>query len=276
MRWIAISESSVAARPSELSIVDLDLGGAALADALAAGRDHVLHRGAADRAGALLAERPEHRVGDVRLAGAVGADDHADARRELQLRPLGERLEPLHLDRSQIHALVLGPERQGSRLQSDATAPSSPPSRSSACSAAACSAAFLLRPLPVPTRSESTIAATSKVRRCGGPGFADHLVAYARAAPRQQLLQRRLEVDRRLERVLDPGLEGVAPRRRRRGRSRRRGSRRRSAPRSPPAAAASRRAGPRPGSPSSSLGLGRRAASPARRARGRPRRRRRR
>ena len=83
-----------------LGVVDrhLDFGEAALADALAAGRDHVLHRGAADRARALLAQRPEHRVGDVRLAGAVGADDHADAGRELQPRPLGERLEPLHLD----------------------------------------------------------------------------------------------------------------------------------------------------------------------------------
>src|SRR6185295_5166229 len=93
-------------RGTALGVVDhyLDLGRAALADALAAGRDHVLHRGTADRPRALLAERPEHRVGDVRLARAVGADDHADAGRELQPRPLGERLEPLHLDRSQIHA----------------------------------------------------------------------------------------------------------------------------------------------------------------------------
>ena len=49
------------------------------------------------------------------LAGAVGADDHADAGRELEARPLGERLEPLHRDRSQIHALA--PRiAQGSRL----------------------------------------------------------------------------------------------------------------------------------------------------------------
>src|SRR6187549_1529508 len=98
-------------RGAPLAVVDrhLDLGGAALADALAAGRDHVLHRGAADRAGALLAERPEHRVGDVALAGAVGADDDADARRELQARALGERLEPLHLDRLQIHRCSSAP-----------------------------------------------------------------------------------------------------------------------------------------------------------------------
>ncbi len=62
-------------RSAAFRVVDhhLDFGGATLADALAAGRDHVLHRSAADRSGALLAERPEHGVGDVRLAGAVRA-----------------------------------------------------------------------------------------------------------------------------------------------------------------------------------------------------------
>ena len=97
------------ARGASFGVVDhdLDLGGPAPADALAAGGDHVLHRGAADRPGALLAERPEHGVGDVRLAGAVGADDHADAGRELQPRPFGERLEPLHVDRFQIHLIRL-------------------------------------------------------------------------------------------------------------------------------------------------------------------------
>ena len=88
-----------------LGVVDrhLDLGGAALADALAAGRDHVLHRCSPDRPRALLAEGPEDGVGDIRLAGPVGTDDHADARGELEPGPLGERLESLHLDRSQIH-----------------------------------------------------------------------------------------------------------------------------------------------------------------------------
>ena len=99
---------------------DLDLGGAALADALAAGGDHVLHRGAADRARALLAERPEDGVGDVALAGAVGADDHADAGRELEAHPLGERLEPLHRDRFQIHALF-APPMPRLAVESDAT-----------------------------------------------------------------------------------------------------------------------------------------------------------
>ncbi len=86
---------------------DLDLGRAPLADVFTAGGDHVLHRGAADRSRALLAERPEDGVGDVALAGAVGADDHADAGRELEVHPLGERLEPLHRDRFQIHGFVI-------------------------------------------------------------------------------------------------------------------------------------------------------------------------
>ena len=129
--------------------------------------------------------------------------------------------------------------------------PISRPSCASACSAATCSAAFLLRPSPAPTRSESTIAATSKVRRCGGPGCGDHLVAYARPAPGQQLLQGGLEVDPGLRRRARSAARRPRPPRPRCARSRRRGSRRRSAPRSPPAAAARRRAGPRPGSPPS-------------------------
>ena len=47
--------------------------------------------------------------------------------------------------------------------------PAQSPSRFSARSAATCSAAFLLRPAPVPTRSPSTVASTSKVRWCAGP-----------------------------------------------------------------------------------------------------------
>ncbi len=44
-----------------------------------------------------------------------------------------------------------------------------PSRRSSAASAATCSAAFLLRPEPLPTSSPARRAATSKVRSCGGP-----------------------------------------------------------------------------------------------------------
>ena len=74
---------------------ELDLGRAARLHAVAAAEDHVLHRLAADRERRLLAHRPQHGVGDVRLARAVGPDDHGDAGRELQPRAVGERLEAL-------------------------------------------------------------------------------------------------------------------------------------------------------------------------------------
>ena len=51
--------------------LDLRLG--ARLDAVRAGEDHVLHRLAAHRDRRLLAHRPQHGVGDVRLAGAVRA-----------------------------------------------------------------------------------------------------------------------------------------------------------------------------------------------------------
>ena len=74
---------------------------------LAAGRaaeDHVLHRLAAHRHRRLLPERPQHGVGDVRLARAVGPDDHAHAGPELEPGAVGERLEALQRDRLQVHA----------------------------------------------------------------------------------------------------------------------------------------------------------------------------
>ena len=46
------------------------------------------------------------------------------------------------------------------------------PSASSAASAAACSASFFDRPEPRATSSPPIIAATSKVRSCGGPSSA--------------------------------------------------------------------------------------------------------
>src|SRR6185437_539319 len=44
-----------------------------------------------------------------------------------------------------------------------------PPRRSSACLAAACSAAFFERPVPTPASSPSITAAHLNVRSCGGP-----------------------------------------------------------------------------------------------------------
>ncbi len=46
---------------------------------------------------------PDDRVGDVRLAGAVRADDDGDARLELQLERVRERLEAAQAERAQVH-----------------------------------------------------------------------------------------------------------------------------------------------------------------------------
>ena len=46
---------------------------------------------------------PDDRVGDVRLAGAVRADDHGHARLELELDRVDERLEAADLDRLEMH-----------------------------------------------------------------------------------------------------------------------------------------------------------------------------
>ena len=67
--------------------------GAAL---LGAVEDHVLHLGAAQRPGALLAQDPAHRVGDVALSAAVGPDDGCDARSELKFRFFRKGFESLH------------------------------------------------------------------------------------------------------------------------------------------------------------------------------------
>ena len=175
-RLIEISENSLPAarRQSELLQHDLDLGVAARRLLLAAREDHVLHGLAADRERALLPERPEHGVGDVRLAAAVRADDHADAGREHEPGALREGLEALDRDRAQVHGigcaapgrLAVGSDGLLFRRLGPA---SYRPRRSSASAAAACSAAFLLRPSPLPITSASQSATTSKRRSWGGP-----------------------------------------------------------------------------------------------------------
>ena len=167
----------------------LDLGGVARRHAGGPGEDDVLHRLAANGERALLAERPQDGVRDVRLARAVRADDDRDARREVELRAVGERLEALQRDRAQVH-------------QSDLLL-----ERSSARSAAACSAAFLVFPLAAPEllavhhgdRDEAAV-----VRRAL---LALDQVLDDLGAAREPLLQLRLEVHRVLERVLDLALE---------------------------------------------------------------------
>ena len=75
---------------------------------VAAGEDDILHGGAAHGGGALLAESPHDRVGQIALATAVRADDDRHARLEEQLGRLRERLEAPQADGPQVHlGLVL-------------------------------------------------------------------------------------------------------------------------------------------------------------------------
>ena len=137
---------------------DLHLRRGTRGHAVAAGEDHVLHGLPAHGQRALLAQRPQHGVGDVRLARAVGPDDDRHARGELQLRAIRERLEALERDRAQVHQEAF----PGSGGHSSST-------RSSACEAASCSAAFLVLPAPWPISSPDTSATATKSRSCAGP-----------------------------------------------------------------------------------------------------------
>ncbi len=82
---------------------ELHLGGRARLHALAAAEDDVLHRLPAHGQRGLLAHGPQDRVGHVRLARAVGADDDGHPRGEVELRAVRERLEALESQRLEVH-----------------------------------------------------------------------------------------------------------------------------------------------------------------------------
>ena len=73
------------------------LGKAHLAALLRAAEDHVLHLGAPEALDALLPHHPSDGVGDVGLAGAVGAHDGGDVLAEIQDRLVRKGLEALDL-----------------------------------------------------------------------------------------------------------------------------------------------------------------------------------
>ena len=105
---------------------ELDLGRRARLHAAAAAEDDVLHRLAAHGERRLLAHRPQHGVGDVGLARAVGADDDRHARAELELRAVGEGLEALEGQRPRCTAAQFlarprrrAPARRMQRLERD-------------------------------------------------------------------------------------------------------------------------------------------------------------
>ena len=154
---------------------DLDLGRAARLHAAAAAEDHVLHRLAADGERRLLAHRPQHGVGDVRLARAVGPDDHATRRAPNSSRVRsGNDLKPLRVSDFRCMPAASSPRRRPSSSRS-------PSARAASCSACLLRPARAAADLVAPRPSR----ATSKVRSCGGPCSAVDVVGddARRAAP---------------------------------------------------------------------------------------------
>ena len=118
---------------------------------------------------------------------------------EVQARAVREGLEALQRERLQMHGELLttpGASRRPLR-------------------AASCSACFLLRPAPLPSGRPSTIALDLEGALVRRPVLGGDLVDDGLAALREELLQRRLEVDGMLERLLDLGFEGLDDRLRR-------------------------------------------------------------
>ena len=101
---LALAAAMQPARDRELGVLDraravlvveqeLDLAEVGGAAVRGAGEEHVVGLLGAQLARAERAGRPADRVGDVRLAGSVRADDHADARLEAHLDGIREGLE---------------------------------------------------------------------------------------------------------------------------------------------------------------------------------------
>ena len=83
---------------------EADLGHAERGAAAAAGEDDVLAALAAQGDVALLAERPAHRLAEVRLAAAVRPDDRGQAGREVEDGAGGEALEAVQLQALEVEA----------------------------------------------------------------------------------------------------------------------------------------------------------------------------
>ena len=98
-------ELGVVERPRPVVVVEeeLDLAEVCAAAIGTAGEEHVIGLFGAQLVRAERAGRPADRVCDIRLAGSVRADDHADARLEAHLDRIREGLEPTQLDGAKMH-----------------------------------------------------------------------------------------------------------------------------------------------------------------------------
>ena len=84
-----------------------DLGHAYRLARRRAREDDVFHGLAAQLLGALLAQNPQNRVGDVRFSRAVGTDDDGQARLKRHMGAVGKRLEPFEREGLEIHGSSL-------------------------------------------------------------------------------------------------------------------------------------------------------------------------
>ena len=173
---------------------DLDLREAARLHAPTAAEDDVLHRLPAHGERRLLAHRPQDGVGHVGLAGAVGPDDDAHTRPEVEARAIGEGLEPRERERLQVHARpALSSALRFELLDRHA--------RRLLLGVLLAASAAAAHHLAVDPRYDRVQAL---VRRAV---LARDLVVDRGAAAGEQLLQGRLEVHGVLERALDLGRE---------------------------------------------------------------------
>ena len=162
-------------------------------------------------------------VGGTELSAAVRA-----GRKLVALEPYRESghrilMEALDREGNPAEALLVY-EALRTKLRDDLGVNPSPPTQaapsppagltpSSASLAASCSASFFDRPFPVPTTSASMIAAAVNERSCGGTFDLDGRVGDRTARAREPLLQLRLVVDERRQRVFDARLERLDDRR---------------------------------------------------------------
>jgi hypothetical protein len=124
---LALAPAMESARNRELRELDrsltvlvveeqLDLGMVRCRAARPTSEEDVVRLFGAKLAWAQASRGPDDRVGDVRLAGAVRADDYSDARLETDLDRVRERLEAAQANRAQVHAgEVCRPDRTSDR-----------------------------------------------------------------------------------------------------------------------------------------------------------------
>ena len=84
-----------------------DLGNAHRLARRRAREDDVLHGLAAQLLGALLAQYPQNRIGDIRFSRAVRTDDDGQARLKRHMGAVGKRLEPFERKGLEIHGSSL-------------------------------------------------------------------------------------------------------------------------------------------------------------------------